>query len=63
MGPGELPVGLRAELNAQREADRIIVNRFAPPDVLINAELQIVQFREQTGAYLDLPAGKASFEC
>jgi two-component system CheB/CheR fusion protein len=62
LGPGEAPVDLRAELNAQREADRITVNRFAPPGVLINAELQIVQFRGPTGAYLEPPAGKASFD-
>ncbi|MGH2373113.1 MAG: PAS domain-containing protein, partial [bacterium] len=62
MGPGEAPVGFRAELDAQREADRITVNRFAPPGVLIDAELKIVQFRGSTGAYLEPPAGKASFE-
>ena len=62
MGPGEVPVGLRAELDAQREADRITVNRIAPPGVLIDAELQIVQFRGPTGAYLEPPAGKVSFD-
>ena len=62
MGPGEAPVGLRAELDAQREADRITVNQFAPPAVLINAELQILQFRGPTGAYLEPPTGKASFD-
>jgi two-component system, chemotaxis family, CheB/CheR fusion protein len=41
----EPPESLRGELNAQREADRITVNQFGPPGVLINAELQIVQFR------------------
>jgi len=29
---------------------------------VINAELQILQFRGQTGAYLEPPTGKASFE-
>ena len=62
LGPGEAPVGLDAERNAQREADRITVNRFAPPGVLIDAELQIVQFRGPTGAYLEPPTGKASFD-
>ncbi|MGH8564728.1 MAG: PAS domain-containing protein [Gammaproteobacteria bacterium] len=62
MGPGEAPVGFRVELDAQREADRITVNRFAPPGVLIDADLKIVQFRGSTGAYLEPPAGKASFE-
>ena len=58
-GGGE---GLRAELNAQREADRITANQFAPPGVLINSELQILQFRGATGAYLKPPTGKASFD-
>ena len=62
MGPGEAPEGFRAELNAQREADRVTVNQFAPPGVLINAELQILQFRGPTGAYLEPPTGKASFD-
>ena len=59
---GEAPEGFRGELNAQREADRVTVNQFAPPGVLINAELQILQFRGPTGAYLEPPTGKASFD-
>ncbi|MEX2119868.1 MAG: chemotaxis protein CheB [Pirellulales bacterium] len=58
----EASEGLRAELNAQREADRVTVNQFAPPGVLINAELQILQFRGPTGAYLEPPTGKATFD-
>lgn len=51
------------ELNAQREADRMTVNRFAPPGVLINAEMQITQFRGPTSAYLQPPnSGKATFD-
>lgn len=50
-----------AELNAQREADRVTVKRFAPPAVLVNADLQVMQFRGATGAYLEPPSGKASF--
>ncbi|MGH9319902.1 MAG: PAS domain S-box protein [Vicinamibacteria bacterium] len=60
--PGGTAEGLRSELNAQREADRVAVNQFAPPAVLINAELQILQFRGPTGAYLEPPPGKATFE-
>lgn len=52
----------RDELSAQREADRITVNQFAPPTVLINADLQILQFRGPTGAYLEPPTGNASFD-
>jgi two-component system CheB/CheR fusion protein len=51
-----------AELNAQREADRVTVNQFAPPGVLINAEMEVLQFRGSTGAYLEPPKGKAEFD-
>jgi two-component system CheB/CheR fusion protein len=53
---------LHADLNAQREADRLAIDRFAPPGVLVNAALQILQFRGATGAYLEPPTGKASFD-
>jgi two-component system, chemotaxis family, CheB/CheR fusion protein len=49
------------ELNAQREADRITLNRYAPAGVLVDAALQILQFRGDTGPYLEPPRGKASF--
>lgn len=55
--------GMPAEFTAQREADRITINQFAPPGVLLNSELQILQFRGPTSAYLQPPpAGKASFD-
>jgi two-component system CheB/CheR fusion protein len=54
--------GFRGELSAQREADRVSVNQFVPPAVLINADLQILQFRGPTAAYLEPPTGKASFD-
>ncbi len=59
--PGE-PGGFRTELNAQREADRVTVNQFSPPGVLVNGQLQILQFRGPTSAYLEPPTGTASFD-
>jgi len=56
------PEGFRSELNSQREADRITVNKYAPPGVLVNADLQVLQFRGPTSAYLEPPTGKASFD-
>ena len=53
--------GSGGELIAQREADRITVNQFAPPGVLINDDMQVLQFRGSTGAFLEPPMGKASF--
>ena len=54
------PEGLRDELNSQREADRVTINQYAPPGVLVNADLQILQFRGPTSAYLEPPTGKAA---
>jgi len=53
---------LRSESDATREADRIALHQFAPPSVLVNAELQVLQFRGPTGAFLEPPVGKASFD-
>ena len=61
-GHAEPPEGLSGEINAQREADRVTVSQFAPPGVLINAQLQILQFRGSTSGYLQPPTGKASFD-
>jgi two-component system CheB/CheR fusion protein len=61
-GGQQSPEGQRGELNAQREADRITVSQFAPPGVLVNAELQVLQFRGATGAFLEPPTGKPSFD-
>jgi two-component system, chemotaxis family, CheB/CheR fusion protein len=53
---------VRSGMDAQREADRLIANRFAPPCVLVNADFQILQFRGATGDYLKPPSGHATFD-
>jgi two-component system CheB/CheR fusion protein len=47
--------------NVFREADRVMLARLAPPGVLINEQMEILQFRGRTSAYLEPPAGAASF--
>ncbi len=59
---GGAPQEIQAEPSAQREADRITLKQFGPPGVLVNAELQVLEFRGSTGAYLELPPGKASYD-
>ncbi len=49
------------DLKIQKEADRIVLNQHAPVGVTIDANLDIVQFRGQTSAYLEPSPGKASF--
>jgi two-component system CheB/CheR fusion protein len=44
----------------QREADRLLLARYAPPAVVINDQLEILQSRGRTGPFLELPTGKAS---
>src|SRR6185436_17809237 len=43
----------------QREADRLALGRYAPAGVLINDNLDILQFRGRTDAYLSPPIGEA----
>jgi two-component system, chemotaxis family, CheB/CheR fusion protein len=42
----------------QREADRLLLGRYAPPGVLVNENLDIVQFRGRTSNYLEPPPGE-----
>src|SRR5207237_3350241 len=46
----------------EKEADRLILGRYAPAGVVVNADMQIVQFRGKTGPYLEAPPGAASFD-
>ena len=45
-------------IDFQREADRILLGRYAPPGVLVNENLDILQFRGRTSAYLEPPPGE-----
>ncbi len=46
--------------SVQHEADRIVLERFAPPGVIVDHDLQIVQFRGQTGLFLEPAPGDPS---
>jgi two-component system CheB/CheR fusion protein len=54
--------GFAAEPDSNREVDRVILNRWSPPGVLINDDLQILQFRGTTAPFLKPPSGKPSFD-
>ena len=43
-----------------KQADRIASTRFAPPGVLVSTDLEILQYRGDTSAYLAPASGKAS---
>jgi two-component system, chemotaxis family, CheB/CheR fusion protein len=43
-----------------READRVLLSRFSPPGVLIDDNMEIVQFRGRTSAFFEPAPGAAS---
>ncbi len=51
----------RNELDLNQAADRLVLDRYAPVGVTIDEDMNIVQFRGQTGAYLEPAAGTPSF--
>jgi two-component system CheB/CheR fusion protein len=46
--------------DVHREADRILLAKYTPASVLVNDDLEILQFRGDTGRYLAPAPGKAS---
>ena len=54
------PVRVEAD-SLPRDADRLLLARFAPACVLVNQALTILQFRGQTGPYLEPAGGPPSF--
>jgi len=47
-------------LDIQREADRVILKKYGPCGVVINHEMEVVQFRGRTGEFLEPAVGEAS---
>ena len=47
-------------LDLSREADRLIMNRYAPPGVVVNDAMEVVQFRGRVSPYLEPSPGVAS---
>jgi two-component system CheB/CheR fusion protein len=45
----------------QEEINRLILEKYGPPGVVVGPNLQIIQFRGQTGKYLEPAAGDATF--
>jgi two-component system, chemotaxis family, CheB/CheR fusion protein len=51
---------LPGDLELQREADRIVLNHYAPAGVVVDMNLEILLFRGQTSPYLEPAPGRAS---
>jgi two-component system CheB/CheR fusion protein len=51
-----------ANLDLQKQADRIVLSGFGPAGVIINKQLKVLHFRGQTGPFLEHPHGEANFD-
>jgi len=58
-GPDERRVPTVADIH--NSAERIVLENYAPPCVLINDRFEILHFIGHTDPYLSMPSGKASF--
>lgn len=56
----ELPAKPGSLYEVQRQADRIVLDSFSDPGVVINERMQVVQFRGRTGTFLEHSQGEAS---
>jgi two-component system CheB/CheR fusion protein len=62
--PGLAPAlreGVPKGFDPQKEADRLLLDRYSPPGVLVNGDMNILQFRGRTGSLLEPAPGGASF--
>jgi two-component system CheB/CheR fusion protein len=48
-------------LDLHKEADRILLTKYAPAAVVINDDLEVLESRGHAGLYLELAPGRASF--
>lgn len=55
-----MPDDLKEPFDIIREADRIVLHRHGPVGVLVNEDLDILQFRGDVSPFLALSAGRAS---
>ncbi|HEY7086609.1 MAG TPA: chemotaxis protein CheB [Tepidisphaeraceae bacterium] len=51
---------VRSASNLLNEANRVILGKYSPPGVIVDSEMRIVQFRGQTGLFLEPAPGEPS---
>jgi len=52
-----------AGFGIDKQVERELVSRFVPASIVVNSEMEIVQFRGKTGAYLEPAAGNPPSAC
>jgi two-component system CheB/CheR fusion protein len=51
-----------AAQDIHRAADRVLLERYAPPGVLVSGSLDVLQFRGRTGDFLEAPPGEPTMQ-
>lgn len=59
---GEERPALWSALDVQKEADRVLLNRYAPVGVVVDEAMTVVQFRGRTVPYLEPAPGMATLD-
>ena len=59
--PASSPKILDAGFDVDREVERILAHRFVPGSIVVNDEMEIVQFRGKIGPYLEPASGHPTF--
>jgi two-component system CheB/CheR fusion protein len=60
-GAAQRPRDVQSTENIEKEVERALVNRYVPASIVVNDEMEIVQFRGRTGAYLEPATGHPTF--
>ncbi|MEA3174630.1 MAG: two-component system, chemotaxis family, CheB/CheR fusion protein, partial [Gammaproteobacteria bacterium] len=55
-----VPLSTNPAADLQREVDKLLLKRYAPPGVVVNEDGEVLQFRGDTDPYLTRAEGKAS---
>jgi len=52
---------LPAPFTVENEVEQLLINRFVPASIVVNDQMEIVQFQGKTGAYLEPASGHPTF--
>lgn len=58
--PEPVPKKDHVKADIMKEADRLILHRYAPPSVLVNRSMEVIKFSGRTGQFLEHAPGEAS---
>ena len=61
MEPAHSSKTMDAGFDVDREVERALAHRFVPGSIVVNDEMEIVQFRGKIGPYLEPASGKPTF--